>query len=86
MIGKPASRDELRKGKEENIMGEMYKQGFCDLERDDPRTLWDEDACNRYKEKNKQVIDSNSMLPYCLKVCGNCEYFTVGEIEKVAIE
>lgn len=72
-------------------MAERHLRGFCDLKGDyahlldidDPRTSWDEEACESFNEKHKQVIE-RGMVPYCLKVCGNCEYFTVGEVELYA--
>ena len=61
---------------------EKYLQGFCDIMAcDDNRTSWDEPVgtCKSFKQKDKQVVES-TMIPYCLEVCGNCEYFTVGEV------
>lgn len=66
-------------------MGEKFNLGVCDLiiGVDDPRAPWDSEACERFNPKHKQVIDKD-MPQYCLKVCGNCEYFTVGEYEDVS--
>jgi len=66
-------------------VGEQFRQGVCDLiiGVDDPRTTWDSDACESFNEKHKQVIDSE-MPQYCMKACGNCEYFTVGGYEYVS--
>lgn len=65
-------------------MGEKFNLGVCDLiiGVDDPRAPWDSDACERFNPKHKQVIDKD-MPQYCLKVCGNCEYFTVAQYEYV---
>ena len=64
--------------KEGEMATEKVLQGLCDLMcgGDDPRADWDAEGCERFNEKDKQVIDHN-MPPACLKVCGNCEYFTV---------
>ncbi len=63
-------------------MGEKFKQGVCDLRIgfDDPRTRWDEEGCESFNPKHKQTIDKD-MPQYCLRACGNCEYFTVAEYE-----
>lgn len=79
MVTKPMSIEELNKKGAEK-MANTFKQGICDLfvGVDDPRTTYDGNACDRFNQKDKQVID-NRMPQYCLKVCGNCEYFTVAE-------
>ena len=60
----------------------QYLQGFCDVMAcDDNRTSWDEDACQAYKEKYKQVQREKGITHYCIRVCGNCEHFTVGQVE-----
>lgn len=61
---------------------EKFLQGLCDLvgRVDDPKIDWNMEGCDCFNPKDKQVID-HSMPPYCLKVCGNCEYFTVAEFE-----
>lgn len=66
------------KGVEE--MANKFKQGICDLflGEDDPRTAYDEDACDKFRQKDKQVVDPY-LTQTCLKVCGNCRYFTVAE-------
>lgn len=73
-------------------MGEKCKEQLCDLLLegialsipgvDDPRTNWLSKGCEDFNPKHKQTI-SKAMPPYCLKVCGNCEYFTVAEYEQV---
>ena len=64
-------------------MEERIKVSVCDLRLGsvDPRANWDSEACEKFNEKHKQVIDK-AMPPYCLRVCGNCEYLTVagGEV------
>jgi len=58
-------------------MKKMRKQGFCDLGiHDDPRTDWDNDACEDFRAKQSSVVEWTA----CLKVCGNCEFFSVGEV------
>lgn len=65
-------------------MTERFLQGICDLKGDyahqldieNPRTSWDEEGCEQFKQKDKQIVPSS-----CLKVCGNCEHFTVAEFE-----
>jgi len=67
---------------------QKFLQGVCDLKGDyahqldieNPRTSWNEEGCEQFRQKDKQIIDHN-MPPACLKVCGNCEYFTVWEFE-----
>ncbi len=61
---------------------EKVLQGVCDLKcsGDDFVVDWNMDGCDRFNPKDKQVIDHN-MPPACLKVCGNCEYFTVWMLE-----
>lgn len=74
-------------------MGEKCKEQVCDLLLegialsmpgfDDPRTNWDSEGCGNFNPKHKQTISKN-MPHYCLKVCGNCEYFTVALYEHVS--
>lgn len=61
---------------------EKFLQGVCDLKSLDSAkgVDWNKEGCERFRQKDKQVID-DSMSPACLKVCGNCEYFTVWEFE-----
>jgi len=73
-------------------MGEKCKEQVCDLLLegialsmpgfDDPRTNWFSEGCENFNQKHKQTI-SKDMPQYCLKVCGNCEYFTVAQYEYV---
>lgn len=61
---------------------ERILQGICDLKygEDGFKVEWNLEGCDRFNQKDKQVVDHN-MPPCCLKVCGNCEYFTVWEFE-----
>jgi len=64
-------------------MTERFLQGLCDLKcgkEDDCKIDWNEEGCDRFNQKHKQVV-GGSMPSCCLKVCGNCEYFTVAEFE-----
>lgn len=62
-------------------MVERGLKGLCDLNGD--YTGWNMEGCDQFNQKDKQVVEKN-MPPYCLKVCGNCEYFTVAEFEVYA--
>jgi len=62
----------------------QYLQGFCDvMSLLGNRTSWDEavGTCKSYKEKHKQVQREKGITHYCMQVCGNCEHFTVGQVE-----
>ena len=63
-------------------MTERFLRGICDLRcgEEDYIVDWNMEGCDQYNQKDKQVITHN-MPPCCLKVCGNCEYFTVWEFE-----
>lgn len=66
-------------------MTERFLQGMCDVSGlGEVRTSWD-GGCGQFEEKHRQVSASHrfdrSMPPPCLKVCGNCAFFTVAEFE-----